>query len=101
MTVTHRLAARYRTRLSILRASITSLVEGSARDVLLDELDALGGDLAMGFVPLEAVPLEEAELELRRTEDGISSILADDAGQSNSDRDSRNHEHIDAENSAA
>jgi hypothetical protein len=80
MTVTHRLAARYRTRLSILRASITSLVEGSARDVLLDELDALGGDLAMGF---------------------ISSILADDAGQSNSDRDSRNHEHIDAENSAA
>lgn len=59
MPVTHRVTARYATRLSILRASIESLTEGTERDVLLGQLDDLAGLIGMGFAPLEAVELDE------------------------------------------
>jgi hypothetical protein len=107
---TSRVSSRYRNSIEALRGSIYALTEGSARDVLLDQLDDLAGLIGMGFAPLEEVPLSVAVAELdaerararaeqeawdaerlaaARSEAGIASLLDDTAGVANSDRDHR------------
>ena len=66
---THRVSTRYATKLSILRASILSLTEGSERDVLLGQLDDLAGTIAQGFAPLAAMELD------RQTTPGDAALL--------------------------
>jgi hypothetical protein len=81
---TSRLSTRYRVHLVQLRTCAYMINDAAERAKLLDAIQALAGDLAMGFAPTEQLTLEEA-----RVADGVADLLDDSAPVTSSDRDSR------------
>lgn len=81
---TTRLAPRFRAHLINLRTCAYLIDDAAERDQLLDAVQALASDLAMGFDTRVQLTLDEA-----RVADGIADVIDDAAGVANSDRDSR------------
>ena len=81
---TTRLATRYRAHLLKLRTCAYQIDYVDERAALLDAIQALATDLAMGFPTNERLTLEEA-----RQLDGVTALLDDTAPAHSSDRDLR------------
>lgn len=79
-----RLATRYRVHLVALRTCAYQIDNPIERAKLLDAIQAMATDLAMGFAPTEQLTLEQA-----RAADGIAGLLGDTEPVTSSDRDSR------------
>jgi hypothetical protein len=82
--VTSRLSTRYRVHLVKLRTCAYLIEDPAERAKLLDAIQDMASDLAMGFAPTEQMTLDEA-----RVVDGVADVIDDTAPAHSHDRDHR------------